>query len=89
MAGIGKPERFFEHLRQLGMTFVSVSFDDHYPFSAQDLAKIDCDVLIMTEKDAVKCKPFAQPHHWVLPVEADIAEALLPLVLKKLSLAKI
>ena len=89
MAGIGKPARFFEHLRQLGLTFVSVSFDDHYPFSAQDLEKIDCDVLIMTEKDAVKCKPFAQPHHWVLPVEASIDKALMPLVLEKLVLAKL
>ena len=88
MAGIGKPERFFEHLRQLGLTFVSVSFDDHYAFSAQDLAKIDCDTLIMTEKDAVKCKPFAQPHHWVLPVTANIDAALLPLVLKKLAFRK-
>ena len=88
MAGIGKPARFFEHLRQLGMTFVSVSFDDHYPFSAQDLANIDCDVLVMTEKDAVKCKPFAQPHHWVLPVEASIDAALLPLILAKLVSSK-
>ena len=88
MAGIGKPEHFFEHLRQLGMTFVSVSFDDHFAFSAQDLAKIDCDILIMTEKDAVKCKPFAQPHHWVLPVTANIDAALLPLVLKKLAFRK-
>ena len=89
IAGIGKPARFFEHLLQLGMTFVSVSFDDHYAFCAEDLAKIDCDVLIMTEKDAVKCKPFAQAHHWVLPVEANIDEALLPLVLEKLVLAKL
>ncbi len=89
IAGIGKPARFFEHLLQLGMTFVSVSFDDHYAFCAEDLAKIDCDVLIMTEKDAVKCKPFAQAHHWVLPVEASIDEALLPLVLEKLVLAKL
>ena len=64
------------------------SFDDHYAFSAQDLAKIDCDVLIMTEKDAVKCKPFAQPHHWVLPVEASIDAALLPLILNKISMAE-
>ncbi len=88
MAGIGKPARFFEHLRQLGMTFVSVSFDDHYAFSAQDLANIDCDVLVMTEKDAVKCKPFAQAHHWVLPVEASIDAALLPLILAKLVSSK-
>ncbi len=77
MAGIGNPERFFEHLRSIGLTFASVAFDDHHPFSAQDLAQMDCDVLIMTEKDAVKCKPYAQAHHWVLPVEAQVSQGLL------------
>lgn len=85
LAGIGKPERFFEHLRKLGLTFTGVSFDDHHAFTAQELAKIDCDVLIMTEKDAVKCKPFAQPHHWVLPVEAQIDTQLMTLILNKLA----
>lgn len=82
MAGIGNPERFFNHLRSIGLTFAGVSFDDHHPFTAQDLAGLDCDVLIMTEKDAVKCKPYAQPHHWVLPVEAEISGDLLAKVLK-------
>ena len=85
MAGIGKPTRFFAHLSQMGLAFASVSFDDHHAFSAQDLANIDCDVLIMTEKDAVKCKAFAKPHHWVLPVQAEIEEGLLILILNKLA----
>jgi len=85
LAGIGKPERFFEHLRNMGLTFTGVSFDDHHAFTAQELAKIDCDVLIMTEKDAVKCKPFAQPHHWVLPVEAQIDTQLMTWILNKLA----
>lgn len=85
LAGIGKPERFFEHLSQLGLAFASVSFDDHHAFTAQDLANIDCDVLIMTEKDAIKCKAFAKPHHWVLPVQAEIEEGLLILILNKLA----
>lgn len=84
LAGIGKPERFFEHLRNLGLNFASVSFEDHYAFTANDLAKIDCDNLIMTEKDAVKCKAFAKPNYWVLPVEASIDAALMPLILAKL-----
>jgi tetraacyldisaccharide 4'-kinase len=25
----------------------------------------------MTEKDAVKCRPFSKPHWWVVPVEAQ------------------
>lgn len=88
MAGIGKPERFYEHLTKLGLTFATVDFDDHHPFSAQELANIECDVLIMTEKDAVKCKHFAQPHHWVLPVQANIDAGLLPLILSKLAKVK-
>jgi tetraacyldisaccharide 4'-kinase len=85
MAGIGKPERFYEHLCNLGLTFANVSFDDHHAFTAKELAEIESDILIMTEKDAVKCKSFAQPHHWVLPVEAQIDAALMPLILAKLS----
>lgn len=88
MAGIGKPARFFAHLNKLGLTFASVSFDDHHAFTAKDLANIDCDALIMTEKDAVKCKPFALAHHWVLPVQANIDAGFMPLILAKLAQAK-
>ena len=84
MAGIGNPARFFEHLRQLGLNFSFTSFEDHHAFSATDLAQLECDALLMTEKDAVKCKPFAQPHHWVLPIQAKIDGDLMQLVLKKL-----
>jgi tetraacyldisaccharide 4'-kinase len=84
IAGIGNPARFFEHLRQLGLNFSSSSFEDHHAFTAADLAQLECDVLLMTEKDAVKCKPFAQTHHWVLPIEAKIDGDLMQLVMKKL-----
>ena len=85
IAGIGRPARFFEHLSKLGLAFASISFDDHYAFSAQELANIECDVLIMTEKDAVKCKAFALAHYWVLPVQATIDEGLLAIILSKLT----
>lgn len=89
MAGIGKPERFFEHLNQLGLSFANVSFDDHHAFTAQELASIECDALVMTEKDAVKCKAFAQAHHWVLPVKAHIDADLMPFILDKIALNKL
>jgi tetraacyldisaccharide 4'-kinase len=89
IAGIGKPERFFSHLRKLGLTFSSMRFADHYAFTAQDLAKIDCDAIIMTEKDAVKCKQFARENCWVLPVQASIDVALMPVILSKLAKSKI
>lgn len=85
LAGIGNPERFFMHLQQLGLAFASVRFEDHHAFIAEDLAKIDSDVLIMTEKDAVKCKKFAQKNCWVLPVEANIDKALADLIRNKLA----
>lgn len=84
LAGIGNPALFFDYLSQLGLNFAGIIFDDHYAYTEQDLAKIDCDVLIMTEKDAVKCKAFAKPHHWVLPVEAQIDAQLMPFILSKL-----
>ena len=87
-AGIGKPHRFFEHLQKLGMTFSGSSFDDHHAFSQQDIAKFDGEVLIMTEKDAVKCKPYAMPHHWVLPVDAQIEVSLVTLILAKINRVK-
>ena len=84
MAGIGNPARFFEHLRQLGLNFAASSFDDHHPFIALDLAKMECDIVLMTEKDAVKCRPFALAHHWVLPIEANIDGDLMQLAVQKL-----
>ncbi len=85
IAGIGNPDRFFEHLRQLGLNFSASSFEDHHAFTAADLAQMESDVLLMTEKDAVKCRPFAQSHHWVLPIEAKIDGDLMQLVLKKIA----
>jgi len=87
IAGIGKPERFFNQLRNLGLDVQSIHFSDHHAFAQSDL-NIQCDALIMTEKDAVKCEAFASDHHWVLPVEAKMDVTLLPLLLVKLSAAQ-
>ncbi len=84
IAGIGKPERFFAHLKSLGLNFTGLSYADHYTYTAQDLESIDSDVLLMTEKDAMKCVAYAQPSHWVLPVAAKMDGAFLSLVLEKL-----
>jgi tetraacyldisaccharide 4'-kinase len=84
-AGIGKPTRFFEHLQKLGLSFASVSFEDHHEFTAADVSQIDSDILIMTEKDAVKCKAFAQSHFWVLPVQASIDTGIMNEIQQKLA----
>ena len=43
----------------------------------------------MTEKDAVKCRPFAQANWWYLPVDAELAgEAAEKLLLDLLTLVR-
>ena len=71
VAGIGNPERFFQLLKQQGVTFDAHAFPDHYHFTAADLNfKDECPVL-MTEKDAVKCQSFATEKLWSVPVTAE------------------
>jgi tetraacyldisaccharide 4'-kinase len=84
VAGIGNPRRFFEQLQRMGLAFTAHPFPDHHAFSAPDLALADADFIVMTEKDAVKCRSFATEKHWVLRVDAEIDPAFGDLVLKKL-----
>lgn len=83
-AGIGDPERFFGALRRCGIDVVAHPFPDHHPFQASDLDFGDGAPVLMTEKDAVKCKRFAQPHHWILPVIAVMDAAFGEWLLRKL-----
>ena len=75
VAGIGDPRRFFVHLGRLGMKVVPHPFPDHHAFAPADLEFGDDAPVVMTEKDAVKCKRFAKPHHWVFPVHAKLDPA--------------
>ena len=72
VAGIGNPGRFFAHLREQGLNIVEHPFPDHHRFQAEDLHFGDDLPVIMTEKDAVKCRSFAGPLHWYIPVSARI-----------------
>jgi tetraacyldisaccharide 4'-kinase len=89
MAGIGDPARFFAQLEALGLDFEAHPFPDHHRYSAADIAFADDGVLLMTEKDAVKCAALTAREAWVLPVDAQIAvapagESLLDIILEKL-----
>ncbi|MBK7954189.1 MAG: tetraacyldisaccharide 4'-kinase [Candidatus Accumulibacter sp.] len=72
LAGIGDPNRFFRQLQALGLDFQAHPFPDHHPYRAADLAFADDGVLLMTEKDAVKCGALVSGEAWVLPVDAVI-----------------
>jgi tetraacyldisaccharide 4'-kinase len=79
MAGIGHPPRFFATLRQCGVTPVNtVGLADHAALAEEDVVKLleKHQTLLMTEKDAVKCRAFAAGHEnwWYLPVDAHLAQ---------------
>lgn len=72
MAGIGYPPRFFDMLKSIGANIEQeVAFSDHQAYQLSSLTALTSEVqiLLMTEKDAVKCRPFAQPNWWYLPVD--------------------
>ena len=89
VAGIGRPQRFFDHLGHMGLFFEQKSFADHHAFTPQDLLPFAGKTILMTEKDAVKCAQFAKgdaPYDlWMLPVSANIEHELIDLVLSKLA----
>jgi len=86
VAGIGNPARFFAHLRHLGFTPAeTLSFPDHHPFSAADLVASGAGIILMTEKDAVKCRGFADDRMWFMRVDAILPDAFGEFVVNQLS----
>lgn len=71
IAGIGNPQRFFITLRNLGVNIIEHPFPDHHNFNPKDIDFGEDALVIMTEKDAVKCAQFADQRHWFLPVNAE------------------
>ena len=85
VAGIGNPQQFFDTLTQMGIAHTPHAFADHHAFTAADLIFSDCDAIVMTEKDAVKCEAFAANTHWALQVDAQIDDALLQHLLERIN----
>ncbi|MHB1677500.1 MAG: tetraacyldisaccharide 4'-kinase [Sulfuriferula sp.] len=82
IAGIGHPQRFFDQLKTLGLNFVAHAFPDHHKYLAHELNFAG--LIIMTEKDAVKCQSFATEQMWVWPILAQLSPELMPFILAKL-----
>jgi tetraacyldisaccharide 4'-kinase len=75
VAGIGHPPRFFDALRAQGIDVIAHAFADHHAYQPADLAFGDTAPVLMTEKDAVKCRGFAQDNWWQVPVDAVLSAA--------------
>jgi len=76
IAGIGAPQRFFDTLTQLGFKLEQQQgFNDHQSYQVETFTEYGIkQPLVMTEKDAVKCKSFAKANWWYLPVDALFAQ---------------
>lgn len=70
VAGIGNPQRFFNTLEALNWRPIAHPFADHATFSRAVLTFSPTLPLVMTEKDAVKCRAFAADDWWYLAVDA-------------------
>lgn len=73
VVGIGNPQRFFNVLNAADIPHVRDIFPDHHAYQPSDLQFADDLPLLMTEKDAVKCRHFAAQHYWYVPVGVEIA----------------
>lgn len=61
VAGIGNPQRFYQTLRSLGIAPMEHDFPDHHQYTLGELQFNEPWPVIMTAKDAVKCRAFVQP----------------------------
>ena len=86
-AGIGHPARFFAMLREAGLAIEELPLPDHFDFAVNPFAQVAADMILITEKDAVKCRQLDtikdDVRVWVVPVAARIDAALTQRILEK------
>jgi tetraacyldisaccharide 4'-kinase len=81
---LGNPGRFFDTLTRLGFDVIRHPFPDHHKYNRNDLNFLDHLPIIMTEKDAAKCKHFRNTKIWYLTVEADLPDYFIKQIDQKL-----
>ncbi|MBK6451260.1 MAG: tetraacyldisaccharide 4'-kinase [Steroidobacteraceae bacterium] len=90
IAGIGHPEAFFRGLVERGLVVTTHALPDHAPLDAGTLPFPADAIVLMTEKDAVKCRSIARPDWWWVDLEVSFgraeAAALLTSVLERTGL---
>jgi tetraacyldisaccharide 4'-kinase len=79
-AGLGNPKKFFDLLRSNGLKFQEMALPDHFDFSTNPFKENTAKVILITEKDAVKCKQLNDykddERIWILPITVDLPNDL-------------
>jgi tetraacyldisaccharide 4'-kinase len=77
-AGLGNPKKFFDLLRSAGLKFQEMALPDHFDFSTNPFKENTAKVILITEKDAVKCKQLNDykddERIWILPITVDLPQ---------------
>ena len=76
IAGIGQPQQFFQSLEDAGYRLETHAYPDHHLYGPGDFAKLGDKPVIMTEKDAVKCRDFVGRDAWYLKIDAQLPAAV-------------
>lgn len=74
IAGLGNPQRFFKLLTDAGLEVIPHPFKDHKKYKPKDLKFTDNLPILMTEKDAVKCRHFHLQNIWVVGISLQPEE---------------
>lgn len=86
VSALGNPQRFYDLLERLPYQIKTFSFPDHHAFTAADFEQADIDPhqpVVMTEKDAVKCREFAKANFWYLSVEVTLESEFSERIVKR------
>lgn len=74
VAGIGNPNAFFAMLREQGLEVDARALPDHAALERADIEPAGTAPVLMTEKDAVKCRGFASERHWAVRLDVRFDE---------------
>jgi tetraacyldisaccharide 4'-kinase len=90
--GIGTPESFFQMLRDRGLRFKTLELPDHYAYRHNPFPRHGVDGILITEKDAVKCRADRTLAHderlWVVPLQASVDQQLTDMIETRLNGAR-
>jgi len=75
-------------LRTLGVVVIEHPFPDHFCYARDDLQFADAFPVVMTEKDAVKCRQMHLQQAWYVEVDACLPETFLSSVFERLEVAQ-
>jgi len=78
VAGIANPQRFFSALEAAGLVLTRHVYADHHDFVETDVVFSDDLPVIMTEKDAVKCRhlPIDLTRYWKATLTTELSDRL-------------